>query len=108
MWPQGTRQWEQTRVLIVSADRERRNQLVANWSTADPLIAKTPLEMIVCLEVGGPSIGTVVLSDVVGSATVAELAEFLEEHYPFVRVITQPRDRTEQHAIKPSPSLYAD
>jgi len=39
------------------------------------------------LEADGPTISTVVLADVVGSVIRAELAEFLAEAYPFLRVI---------------------
>lgn len=87
MWPQGTAQWCRTRILIVSADRDRRNRLLQSWSDADVVVAATPIEVIRWLELEGPAISTVVLSDVVGSATCEELAEFLEQRYPFVRVI---------------------
>jgi hypothetical protein len=74
--------------MIVSADRTRRTELLSSWSDADVIVNATPLDVLGSLERYGPAISTVVLSDVVGSATYTELAEFLEEHYPFVRVIS--------------------
>ena len=89
MWARGTKQWRRTRVMIVSADRERRNELLVRWSAADVVVAWTPLDVLRCLEREAPVIATVVLSDVVGSATTTELAEFLEDAYPYLRVFSE-------------------
>lgn len=88
MWARGTKQWGRTRVMIISADRERRNELLARWAAADVVVAWTPLDVVRCLEREAPGVNTVVLSDVVGSVTKTELAEFLEDTYPFVRVFS--------------------
>jgi hypothetical protein len=87
MWAHGTNQWGRTRIMIVSADRERRSELLARWAAADVVVAWTPLDVVWCLE-REALVNTVVLSDVVGSAIKTELAEFLEDTYPFVRVLS--------------------
>jgi len=96
MWPNGTARWDRTRILIVSSDRSRRNRLLNAWSDADVVVATTPLEALIHLELNGPSISTVVLADLVGSVTGAELAEYLDENYPFVRVILTETSRSDR------------
>lgn len=92
MWPHGTLQWERTRIVIVTATGARP-QLLRSWG-AEVIIAATPLDLLGSLEEYGPAISTVVLSDVVGSATCSELARFVHEHYPFVRVFSEPAPRS--------------
>jgi hypothetical protein len=87
-WPRGTGQWTRTRILIVSADPTVREQLVTSWATDhEVIVASSPLDVIRLIENEGTTISTVVLADVVGSAVRGELAEFLAETYPFIRVI---------------------
>lgn len=87
MWPKGTGRWQRTKVLVVSADRERCAELLRWWKDAEVVVAATPLEVISQLELEGLEISRVVLSDLVGSATCVELETFLELRYPFVRLI---------------------
>lgn len=95
-WPHGTGQWSRSKVVIVSADDQRRERLVREWSAQhDVGVARTPLELILQLELEGPNISTVVVSDLVGSATAAQLAQFLDACYPWVRII-------EAHEIEPA------
>lgn len=75
------------RILIVSADRDRRTELLTAWSDSSVLVAVTPLEVIRHLELETSPISMLVLSDLVGSATCAELEAFLGERYPHLRVI---------------------
>lgn len=87
-WPRGTGQWSRTRVLIVASDPARRDQLIAAWAEDhDVAVVRCPLEVIRRCETDGPSISTVVISELVGSVRPAELAQFLEETYPYLRVI---------------------
>lgn len=72
-------------ILIVSADRDRRTELLTAWSASSVLVAVTPLEAIRHLEL--EPITEIVLSDLVGSATCGDLEAFLEERYPHVRVV---------------------
>jgi hypothetical protein len=87
-WPRGTGQWSRTRILIVSADPTVRSQLVTSWATDhEVIVASSPLDVIRLIEAEGKTISTVVLADVVGSVVRTELAEFLAETYPFIRVL---------------------
>jgi len=97
-WPRGTGQWTRTRILIVSADPTVCAQLRSTWATDHEVVAASaPLDVIRRLEADGPTISTVVLADVVGSVIRAELAEFLAEAYPFLRVIvTETRPETDR------------
>ena len=105
-WPRGTGQWTRTRILIVSADPTVRDQLRSTWATDHEVItASAPLDVIRRLEADGPTISTVVLADVVGSVIRAELAEFLAEAYPFLRVIvTTPRSDADR--AQPTEGAY--
>ena len=49
------------------------------------------------IEAEGTTISTVVLADIVGSATRAELAAFIADTYPFLRVIVPSPGRSEAH-----------
>jgi hypothetical protein len=97
LWPRGTGQWNRTRIVVVSADERHRERLLRLWSEQhDVVAAATPLELIAHLEADGESISTVVLADLVGSADEAQLADFLDACYPWLRVIhafeaSQPR-----------------
>ena len=94
-WPRGTGQWNRSRVVIVAADPARRDRLLEHWAVDhDVVVVKSPLEVIRRCEADGPSITTVVLSDIVGSVCQAELAEFLREQYPYVRVMVETTSRT--------------
>lgn len=96
-WPRGTGQWNRTRVVIVSTDPIARDHLLAAWAPDhDVAVARSPLEVIRRLEADGPQISTIVISDLVGSAARSELAEFLRESYPFVRVIVTERPARDQ------------
>ena len=87
-WPRGTGQWSRTRVLVVSADPTVRDPLVTTWSTDhDVITASCPLDVIRLIEAEGKTISTVVLADCMGSAVRTELAEFLADTYPFIRVL---------------------
>lgn len=87
-WARGTGQWSRTRILIVSADPTTRDQLLSSWSTDhDVMVASSPLDVIRRIESEGTTISTVVLADVVGSVVRSELADFLAETYPLLRVI---------------------
>jgi hypothetical protein len=87
-WPRGTGQWDRTKVVIVSADAHHRERLVRCWAEQHEVsLARTPLELILQLELEGPSISTVVISDLVGSASEAQLAQFLDACYPWLRVV---------------------
>jgi hypothetical protein len=89
-WPCGTGQWNNTKVVIVARDARTRDHLVRSWSEQfDVGIALTPLELIQTLETEGLRISTVVIADVAGSAEAPELASFLDEYYPWLRVITE-------------------
>lgn len=91
-WPRGTGQWSRTRVLIVSADPTIRNQLVTSWATDhEVLVASAPLDVIRLIESEGKTISTIVLADCIGSALCTELAEFISETYPFIRVLVTSR-----------------
>jgi DNA-binding NtrC family response regulator len=91
-WPRGTGQWNRSRVLIVAADPSIREQLHTTWATDHEVIAaSSPLDVIRWIEDEGKTISTVVLADVVGSVARSELAEFLIETYPFIRVILTSR-----------------
>jgi len=57
---------------------------------ADPLIARSPLDMIGLVETHGHAIRTIVLVEPGGcSVTNAQLAQFIEATYPWVRVVTR-------------------
>ena len=87
-WPRGTGQWSRSRVLIVSADPTVRDRLLSIWATDhEVLVATAPLDVIRRIETEGKTISTIVLADVRGSVARSELAEFLRETYPFIRVI---------------------
>ncbi len=87
-WPRGTGQWSRTRILIVSADPTVRDQLVTSWATDHEVeVASSPLDVIRRIESEGTTISTVVLADVVGSVVRSDLAEFLADTYPWLRVI---------------------
>src|SRR5437879_5992949 len=87
-WPHGTGQWHRTKIVIVSADERHRDRLVRLWSEQhDVVAAATPLDLIAALEVEGERISTVVVADLVGSAAEAELVDFLDACYPWLRVI---------------------
>lgn len=87
-WPRGTGQWSRTRVLIVSADPTVRNPLVTSWEADhEVMVATCPLDVIRLIEAEGKTISTVVLADCRGSVACSELAEFLAEAYPFIRVM---------------------
>lgn len=91
-WPRGTGQWSRSRVLIVAADPTVRDQLLASWSTDhEVIVATSPLDVIRRIESEGTTISTIVLADVRGSVARTELAEFLNETYPFIRVIVTSR-----------------
>jgi len=90
-WARGTGQWSRTRILIVSADPTTRDQLLSSWATDhEVLVASSPLDVIRRLESEGTTISTVVLADCIGSVVRSELAEFLAESYPMLRVIVTP------------------
>lgn len=96
-WPHGTGQWHRSKVVIVSADVHRRERLVHDWATQhDVVVVSTPLELILQLELEGPNISTVVVSDLVGSASPAQLAQFLDACYPWLSVV-------EAHETGPAP-----
>jgi len=106
-WPRGTGQWSRSRILIVSADPTVRDQLVTSWATDHEVeVASSPLDVILKIESEGATISTVVLADVIGSVVRSDLAEFLAETYPMLRVIvtstrseadrSQPADRAAQ------------
>lgn len=87
-WPRGTGQWSRTRILIVSADPTMRDRLVTAWSTDHEVeVASSPLDVIRRIENEGTTISTVVLADIVGSVVRSDLAEFLADTYPMLRVI---------------------
>ncbi len=87
-WPRGTGQWSRTRVLIVSADPTVRDQLVTTWATDhEVILASAPLDVIRLIEAEGKTISTIVLANCIGSVVSTELAEFLAETYPFIRVL---------------------
>ena len=91
-------------ILIVSADRDRRTELLTAWSDSSVLVAVTPLEVIRHLELENSPISLLVLSDLVGSATCGELEAFLEERYPHVRVIgTGATARSSDGSVRPPP-----
>ena len=99
-WPRGTGQWHRTRVLIVAADPKRRDQLVEAWAEDhDVVVARCPLEVIRRCETDGPGISTVVVSELVGSVRQSELAEFLAETYPYLRVIVDHIPRLAREAM---------
>ena len=87
-WPRGTGQWSRTRVLVVSAEPTVRDPLVRSWATDhEVIVASSPLDVIRLIEAEGKTISTVVLADCIGSVVRTELAEFLSEMYPFLRVL---------------------
>jgi hypothetical protein len=87
-WPRGTGQWSRTRILVVASDDERRDRLLNRWGEAHDVVgATTPLEVIDFLESEGTLISTVVLAGVGGSANDKELASFVDQNYPWVRLI---------------------
>ena len=87
-WPRGTGQWSRSRVLIVAADPTVRAHLLASWSVDhEVMVATSPLDVIRRIEGEGTTISTIVLSDIHGSVARAELAEFLSEMYPNIRVL---------------------
>ncbi len=100
-WPRGTGQWSRSRVLIVSADPTIRDPLVTSWATDhEVIVASCPLDVIRLIEAEGKTISTVVLADCIGSVVCTELAEFLAETYPFIRVLVTTKrsevDRSQQ------------
>lgn len=87
-WPRGTGQWSRTRVLIVSADTLLRDRLMEQWADQHDVVAAiTPLDVIDRLERDGQEISTIVMAEVVGSVTPRELADFLDDAYPWIRVM---------------------
>lgn len=104
-WPRGTGQWNRTRVLIVAADPRRRDQLLEAWAEDhDVAVAQCPLEVIRRCENDGPVISTVVLSDLFGSVHKSDLAEFLSETYPYLRVII---DHPPRPSLEDADELFA-
>ena len=92
-WPRGTGQWSRTRIVVAASDPRERERLVSGHADQHEVIAaSSPLEVIRRLETD-PLISTVIVSDVCGSVCTAELVGFLEETYPFVRVIIAERPR---------------
>lgn len=103
-WPRGTGQWSRTRVLVVSADPTVRDHLVTSWATDhEVIVACSPLDVIRLIEAEGKTIATVVIADCIGSVVRNDLADFLSETYPFIRVmVTSTRseaDRSPQDAL---------
>jgi len=87
-WPRGTGQWSRTRILVAAADDRRRDSLIDRWGESHDVIgAATPLEVIDFLEAEGTMISTVVLAGIAGSANDRELACFVDQNYPWVRLI---------------------
>lgn len=87
-WPRGTGQWSRTRVLIVTADPPLRDRLIEQWSEQHDVVAAiTPLDVIDRLERDGQAVSTVVMDDVAGSVTKSELVDFLEDFYPWIRLM---------------------
>jgi len=87
-WPRGTGQWSRTRILVASADDDRRDKLIDRWGEAHDVVgATTPLEVIDFLESEGTMISTVILAGVAGSANDRELACFVDQNYPWVRLV---------------------
>lgn len=104
-WPRGTGQWNRTRVVIVAASAARRDQLLERWAPDhDVVVVRSPLELIRRCEADGTVISTVVIADCIGSACAAELAEFLDQTYPYLRVIV---DHAARPAHEPSFALEA-
>lgn len=100
-WPRGTGQWSRARILVVSADPTVRDQLVTSWEIDhEVIVACCPLDVIRLIEAEGKTISTVVLADCIGSVACSELAEFLSETYPFIRVLVTSKrseaDRSQQ------------
>lgn len=100
-WPRGTGQWSRSRVLIVSADPKVRDQLLSTWATDHEVVGATaPLDVIRMLENEGTTISTIVLADVRGSVARTELAEFLREAYPLIRVmVTSTRSEADRSLL---------
>lgn len=87
-WPRGTGQWSRTRILVATADDEHRDRLLNRWGEShDVVAATTPLEVIDFLESEGTLISTVVIAGIGGSANDRELACFVDQQYPWVRLI---------------------
>ena len=104
-WPRGTGQWNRTRVVIVAASAARRDQLLERWAPDhDVVVVRSPLELIRRCEADGARISTVVIADCIGSACAAELAEFLDQTYPYLRVIF---DHAQRPAHEPSVPVEA-
>ncbi len=96
-WPRGTGQWSRTWVLVVSADPTVRDPLVTRWAIDhEVIVASSPLDVIRLIEAEGKTISTVVLADCIGSVVGTELAEFVSETYPFIRVLVTSK-RLEGH-----------
>jgi DNA-binding NarL/FixJ family response regulator len=73
------------RSLIVG--RSVDSALAQNWT--DPLVCASPLDMIDIIETHGRQISTIVLvGSSNGSVTTAQLAQFVDATYPWVRVVT--------------------
>jgi hypothetical protein len=86
-WPKGTGQWTRTRIVIVSADETRREALLRSWFRAGIAVAATPLEVIALLERDDQLTSTVVVAGTGGSVSDTELVAFLDEAYPWVRIV---------------------
>jgi len=74
--------WSQLgpRIAIVAGDADHRAFLRRHAGAAVVVVA-TPLDVIAILECGDTLIVTVVLAEVYGSTTAAELGHFLRETY---------------------------
>ena len=104
-WPRGSGQWNRTRVVIVAASAARRDQLLERWAPDhDVVVVRSPLELIRRCEADGKVISTVVIADCLGSACSADLAEFLDQTYPHLRVIV---DHVHRAALESSIPLEA-
>ncbi len=94
-WPRGTGQWSRTRILVAATDpRERERLVVGHADQHEVVAASSPLEVIRRLETD-PLISTVIISDVWGSVCRNELVSFIEETYPYLRVILTERPHRE-------------
>jgi hypothetical protein len=84
LWPSGTGKWSKVRTVIVSADREHREQL-RQQLRADTIVVATPLELISSLEDSGSLVTTIILAGAI--AKNSELTSFLCESYPTLQVL---------------------
>lgn len=99
-WPEGTGQWNRIRTVIVAGDEEHRRRLSEDLRD-DTVVVAAPLEMISHLENEDSMVLTVILAGSGGSAADRELASFLDEAYPWVRVVDGRRALEREPAVFP-------